>query len=243
VVLLASTVRACTPPASHTLACTRYTAYRSYDERGVGCAVLLRDSAFVRDASVDVVRLPASDEHGRKAGIVVHATQIRRQDELADTGDHAACQRDPQSPPQPLAIASLHLKACRLRGDPSVKLALLHSALTSVAPHSSVLLGGDFNTAVDELRRQNITSLLNKHGLQRVPTPSGVPTGLRGNHTWDKRQVIDHVYASRLLVCPSADVSVGPLPTTGSRGPWGPKQHHSGSDHAWLLLNMVAAVE
>ena len=59
-----------------------YTPYRSYnagtkDKKACGVAVLLKDAVLTRDRSIDTVYLKATEAHGWKTGVVVHAMPVR----------------------------------------------------------------------------------------------------------------------------------------------------------------------
>lgn len=194
----------------------RYKVFASYSPKGVGCVVLLRDERFQLDASVAVAYLSASEAHGSKTGVVVHA---RRAGTAGPAGE-------------PLALANVHLR----HGDPVFKRSLLRSALAAVKPDTPCIVAGDFNTNQRQLVKHGLAEVLAERGLSRADTPEGVPMALRADLTWDGRQAIDHVYASAPF---HLEVRLGPLPTSGTQGPWGPPAEHSGSDHAWLLADVA----
>merc|ERR1711988_2076693 len=168
-----------------------YTPYRSYSDRGEGTVILLRDAAFVRDRSVNASYLPAIKEHGWKTGMALHAIRCG----------------DPTQ--QPIAIASVHLKS----GAYEAQRALLEAAVAEMQAGCGAILGGDFNVEAGKSLGALEVSLV-KQGLERVPTPEGVPTGLSGTLKWSAGHVIDHIYA-RWPLSAAGDVEVGPLPVLG----------------------------
>ena len=197
-----------------------YTPFRSYSDRGDGCAVLLRDAAFVRDREIETLYLPASRRFGHKAAVVVHARR---------TGASA--------PEPPIAIACVHLKW----GKPAQQQALLRAVTEHMRAGCPAVLGGDFNTSVEDDPPGcwgGISEVLRSCGLERVATPAGVPTGLDSSLRWNASHVIDHLYATPALE-PAGDIEVGPLPREGAQGPWGAAEDHDGSDHAWLEVTLT----
>jgi len=185
-----------------------YTPYRSYSDREEGTVILLRDATFTRDTSIDATYIPATKQTGWKTGMVLHA--IRRGDV-----EHR------------IAICSVHLKW----GAPEAQLALVTHALEQMQPDCPAILGGDFNVEPADLKP--LQAAFWKHGLERVATADGVPTGLSGSLKWHAAHTIDHIFVRAPLFI-AAPIEVGPLPQEHSNGPWG-EGPHSGSDHAPLL--------
>jgi hypothetical protein len=138
-----------------------YTPYRSYnagtkDKKACGVAVLLKDAVLTRDRSIDTVYLKATEAHGRKTGVVVHAIPVRGAtcqsgsktatatgyvDAAADDDDGLTAPAPPRkkqllqrhpSPSPSIAFGSVHLKwSSDMPNVPAVT--LLASALAARA--------------------------------------------------------------------------------------------------------------
>jgi endonuclease/exonuclease/phosphatase family metal-dependent hydrolase len=204
-----------------------YTAHQSYTPKSTGgsagTVVLLRDAAWSTDRNHPPVAVAATEAHGGKTAMVVHARH-----------------RDPATESS-VTFASVHLRW----GSPVHARSLLSSVISAVGERSHVVLGGDFNVKTDALTSDGISAVAEAAGLAKVLTSVDTPTQLDG---LNQATTIDHVYATGGAFELADHVQVGRLPAPvaidgGVGGPWteatastadGGGGH--GSDHAWIKV-------
>ena len=162
-----------------------FTPYRSYSEREEGTVVLLKDATIQRDRSVPVGYLPATEAHGWKTGVTLHARW--REHDVS------------------IAVASVHLRW----GSPEHQQALLCSAVREHTANTPFLIGGDFNVATHQLGA-TIHPLLEGAGLRRVETPDGVATGMHSQACIDHIYSSPQLRPEEVAVGPLAPQERGP---------------------------------